>query len=623
MPLAQAVKSIGISDGTDSLTVEQRATAQKLTNGTLLGKYTVKIDQGGRVAGYGLASSSNQKDGTTSAFAVNADTFSVSRPLSYSRLTTPPAASTVKGQTWFNETDNKIYKATTTGVASWVLDTPKYPFIVDTVSGEVFMDQAVINKLTFEKITDSAGAAVIENGVFRSNVLDLDWEGITGTSKPADGATRNVYKGAWVTSAVYLFGDSVLYDGNTWECIAAHTSSVSVTPPTYPTTSNPQWNIVAIRGQGQVKGVAFYRGASASTPAGGSFTSPNPTTAGWSDGIPADNNTALWMSSRLFTSDGVSPQQSGWTAPAKIGTPSTGTKSQFSIDGSTLWHDVPAVADAYMRTGTSTDNGANWDYSGAVKIKGETGNTGSQGSTGSTGATGSQGIQGLKGNTGNTGPQGATGPQGIQGLIDTANTYTLGTNGGFYTGTIARNSTTGAITGTGVAMTGRGIAAAVNGVGTFNLNGTTGEASFSGALNAASGTFSGTLTASEVVTTGNMKNQSVTQVDGDVGSGVNCDVTITTTATCDFLVTITANYYGAVGSAFANLKGNVTAPGVNNDFGDAAASMANGMGTCLTTTTIIKQWAAGTYTFSSKATLAAGSSATLGQTSIMVMARYK
>ena len=507
MPLAQAVKSIGISDGTDSLTVEQRATAQKLTNGTLLGKYTVKIDQGGRVAGYGLASSSNQKDGTTSAFAVNADTFSVSRPLSYSRLTTPPAASTVKGQTWFNETDNKIYKATTTGVASWVLDTPKYPFIVDTVSGEVFMDQAVINKLTFEKITDSAGAAVIENGVFRSNVLDLDWEGITGTSKPADGATRNVYKGAWVTSAVYLFGDSVLYDGNTWECIAAHTSSVSVTPPTYPTTSNPQWNIVAIRGQGQVKGVAFYRGASASTPAGGSFTSPNPTTAGWSDGIPADNNTALWMSSRLFTSDGVSPQQSGWTAPAKIGTPSTGTKSQFSIDGSTLWHDVPAVADAYMRTGTSTDNGANWDYSGAVKIKGETGNTGSQGSTGSTGATGSQGIQG---NTGPTGPQGATGAQGIQGLINTATTYTLGVNGGFYTGTIARNALTGAVSGSGVAMTGRGIAAAVEGVSTFNLDATTGTA-----------IFGGTLVANKImVATGNLQQYAASwQLSGESTEG--------------------------------------------------------------------------------------------------------
>ena len=169
MPLAQAIKSVGISDGTDYLTVEQRATAQKLTNGTLLGKYTVKIDQGGRVAGYGLASSTNLKDGTTSAFAVNADTFSVSRPLSYSRLTTPPAASTVKGQTWFNESDNKIYKATATGVASWILDVPKYPFIVDTVSGEVLIDNAVIKKLNSDSI-DTKGLSIYSS----SGVLILD-----------------------------------------------------------------------------------------------------------------------------------------------------------------------------------------------------------------------------------------------------------------------------------------------------------------------------------------------------------------------------------------------------------------------------------------------------------------
>ena len=632
LPLATAIKQLSISDGASSLTLEQRFTAQKSVNGDLYGQYAVKIDAGGRVAGFGLSSTSPVAGVGTSSFIVNADTFSVSRPLSFSGTAIPTA--TLKGQTWFNETNQKIYKASIAGAneikaGEWVLDVPKYPFIVDTVSGEVFMDQAVINKLTFEKITDSAGVAVIENGVFRSNVLDLDWEGITGTTKPADGATRNVYKGAWVTATAYLLGDSVLYDGNTWECIAAHTSSVSITPPTYPTTSNTQWNIVAIRGQGQVKGVAFYRGASATAPTGGSFTSPNPTTAGWSDGIPADDNTALWMSSRLFTSDGVAPQQSEWTAPAKIGTPSTGTKSQFSVDGSSLWHDVPAVADAYMRTGTSTDNGATWAYSGAVKIKGETGNTGAtgaqgtqgiQGSTGAAGTTyytwvkyadsatagmsdfpsgkaylgiaynkttatesaayadyswsliqGTQGIQGatgsagtttytwikyatsitgtglndsasgmthigiavnkttatesttatdytwalIKGDTGATGAQGiqgATGAQGIQGLIDTANTYTLGTNGGFYTGSIARNASTGVITGTGVAMTGRGIAAAVDGVGTFNLNGTTGAASFSGALSAATGTFAGTLTAAAVnaVNTLNIAGNAVT-----------------------------------------------------------------------------------------------------------------
>jgi len=131
-------------------------------------------------------------------------------------------------------------------------------------------------------------------------------------------------------------------------------------------------------GQGQVKGVSFLRAATQpSTPVGGTFSSPNAT--GWSDGIPADNNQPLWQTTRIFTSDGLSPQQSVWSTPAKVGTPSTGARVQFSIDGSTLWHDTPTTSDVYMRSGSSTDNGATWTYGGSTKIKGETGATGAAG----------------------------------------------------------------------------------------------------------------------------------------------------------------------------------------------------------------------------------------------------
>lgn len=146
-------------------------------------------------------------------------------------------------------------------------------------------------------------------------------------------------------------------------------------------------------GQSQVKGVCFLRSVSApATPTGGSYASP--TATGWSDGIPADNNQALWQTTRIFTSDGASPQQSVWSTPAKVGTPSTSTKTQFSIDGSTSWHDTPATADIYMRTGTSTDNGATWTYAGSVKIKGEIGATGATGATGAAGSTGATGAPG-------------------------------------------------------------------------------------------------------------------------------------------------------------------------------------------------------------------------------------
>ena len=132
-------------------------------------------------------------------------------------------------------------------------------------------------------------------------------------------------------------------------------------------------------GQSAVKGLSFLRSIAApTTPIGGSYSSP--TATGWSDGIPVDNNQPLWMVTRLFTNDGLSPQQAVWTAPVKIGTPSTGAKVQFSTDLSS-WHDAPAINDLYMRSGTSTDNGATWIYSGSIRIKGETGASGENGVT--------------------------------------------------------------------------------------------------------------------------------------------------------------------------------------------------------------------------------------------------
>ena len=134
-------------------------------------------------------------------------------------------------------------------------------------------------------------------------------------------------------------------------------------------------------GQGQVKGVAFFKSAavSVSAPSGGSFTSPTPTTADWSDGVPA-GTAPLWQSTRLFTSDGLSPQQATWTTPQKVAN-TTSVKYQFSLNNST-WSDTASVDSLYMRTGTSLDGGASWSYSAGVKIKGEIGPVGDTGPAG-------------------------------------------------------------------------------------------------------------------------------------------------------------------------------------------------------------------------------------------------
>ena len=83
LPIATAVKQVSVSDGDTTMALEQRFTAQKDTNGQLLGQYTVKIDADGYVAGFGLASTASDQIpeyGTGSEFAVRADKFWIASP---------------------------------------------------------------------------------------------------------------------------------------------------------------------------------------------------------------------------------------------------------------------------------------------------------------------------------------------------------------------------------------------------------------------------------------------------------------------------------------------------------------------------------------------------------------
>ena len=68
-------------------------------------------------------------------------------------------------------------------------------------------------------------------------------------------------------------------------------------------------------GQGVFKSIVFARSATApATPTGGSYLNPVP--EGWSDGVPSGTE-ILWMSTRVFTSNGESPQESLWTMPQR------------------------------------------------------------------------------------------------------------------------------------------------------------------------------------------------------------------------------------------------------------------------------------------------------------------
>lgn len=76
---------------------------------------------------------------------------------------------------------------------------------------------------------------------------------------------------------------------------------------------------------------AFIRSVETpSAPSGGSYSSPNPTTSGWSDGIPPTGDGRLWASSAIFY-----PEVSGatWSTPAPMTDTSTSDVEFCPYDG--------------------------------------------------------------------------------------------------------------------------------------------------------------------------------------------------------------------------------------------------------------------------------------------------
>lgn len=76
---------------------------------------------------------------------------------------------------------------------------------------------------------------------------------------------------------------------------------------------------------------AFIRSVETpSAPSGGSYSSPNPTTSGWSDGIPSTGDGRLWASSAIFY-----PEVSGatWSTPAPMTDTSTSDVEFCPYDG--------------------------------------------------------------------------------------------------------------------------------------------------------------------------------------------------------------------------------------------------------------------------------------------------
>lgn len=107
----------------------------------------------------------------------------------------------------------------------------------------------------------------------------------------------------------------------------------------------------SVAGQSTFKSTAFIRTNTApATPTGGSYESPIPTTVGWSDGVP-EGTSKLWSSTRIFTSDGATPQQASWSLPVSL-TDNSSVEVMFSSIASS--------------PGNPTANPSNWTITGDV-----------------------------------------------------------------------------------------------------------------------------------------------------------------------------------------------------------------------------------------------------------------
>lgn len=203
--------------------------------------------------------------------------------------------------------------------------------------------------------------------------------------------------GEWSATRKYALGDEVWanVDGN----VSSYRYINSVPSIGHAVTDDNYWEVFAKgikgekgdSGQASFKSIVFKRSnaSSVDAPTGGSYASPVP--SGWSDGIP-EGTAQLWMSTRVFTSDGNSPQEASWTTPR----PTTDTADidfEFSAVESnpgtpttnpSNWHNAATSSDIWMAV-RKCKNGVwgSWEVS---KVKGEKGADGTDGRDGADGS---------------------------------------------------------------------------------------------------------------------------------------------------------------------------------------------------------------------------------------------
>lgn len=155
--------------------------------------------------------------------------------------------------------------------------------------------------------------------------------------------------------------------------------------------------VQTIRGIDTKRGVVYMRSnndASVKTPTGGSYDNPVPTESTWNTEIP-DGSAKLWVSTRMFTSNGKN-QEEAWSTPKNL------TYVQYIETWYSTVENNPGNPDDNPDNWSKTGNNFIWIavrtiYNGnkqewnIAKVVGKTGATGPTGAPGSNGSDGADG----------------------------------------------------------------------------------------------------------------------------------------------------------------------------------------------------------------------------------------
>jgi len=127
LPLAQVVKTVQITDGTDTASIQTLMQARRTYDDDLEAEAIFKIDVNGRVSGFGLRSSA-----TDASFNITADRFFLSPVPDYNQNSQP--GSGTEGDVWY-KADTGVFYIYESG--AWVQSNPSSPFIIYTADQTV------------------------------------------------------------------------------------------------------------------------------------------------------------------------------------------------------------------------------------------------------------------------------------------------------------------------------------------------------------------------------------------------------------------------------------------------------------------------------------------------------